>query len=806
MAFVNFSVLAFGSLLMGVPILLHLLMRQRPRHQVFPAIRFLHLRQISNKRQMRLRNWLLLALRLAAVGLLAALLARPSVDSAGLGAWLKALLLAVLSPLVVVGLVFAWLHQRGRLLLGTLAMMSILLCGGLLYQSYLALTAGADSSIGDAHAPVVAALVFDTSPRMGLQHENQTRLDAARTIAHALLKQLPTDSEVAIIDSSSAMTTFSVDLGTAVNIVDSLEMDGREHPLHQLVARGVELVRQRDDKRKEVYVLTDLSQQAWQEANYRSVARHLAEHPDLLFFLLDVGVREPRNFHLEPLRLTADSLARGRPLRIESTVTSLNAGGDVVAEVFIEQPDPTRPVIIDGEMLLPEAPQRDRMQLTVAAGQTSPINFEIRGLPVGVHHGRVQISADDGLLVDNTRHFTVEVHEPWPILLATSSGAQARYVESVLSPYTSRARGEAWFDCHVIEADQLTDHTLSDYAVVGLIDPSPMTATHWRQLSEFVTSGGSLAMFLGRNAQPQAVSVDEFNKIVGALLPAKLKLQWRTAMGEHLFISPREFSHPILAVFRGRETLIPWDQSPIFRHWSFEQLNEGASVVTRFSNNQPAVIESVLGRGRVVTMATPVSDPRNDPARPAWNYLPTIDQPLPFFMLIRGVFLHLAQRVEQHWNYAAGEAVALQVAEVAAEDRSWQLITPAGDWQNVRSEQGVVTLANTDFPGTYRLRSDRPNDPVFGVSVNLPTNATDLRRVDPKLLDDVLGEDRYTLARGSEELNRGVGRARVGRELYPFLILVVVGVLVMEQLMSNRFYSVRPPARRRSDTSSARAA
>ena len=71
MAFANFSVLAIGSLLMGVPVLLHLLMKQRPRHQVFPALRFLHRRHVANKRQMRLRNWLLLALRLAAIGLLA---------------------------------------------------------------------------------------------------------------------------------------------------------------------------------------------------------------------------------------------------------------------------------------------------------------------------------------------------------------------------------------------------------------------------------------------------------------------------------------------------------------------------------------------------------------------------------------------------------------------------------------------------------------------------------------------------------------------------------------------------------------
>ena len=99
MAFANLSVLVFGSGLMCLPIVLHLMMKQRPRHQVFPALQFLKQRQVANKRQIRLRHWILLALRLAAVGLIAALLARPSVDSFSLDAWVRTLVLAALSAL-----------------------------------------------------------------------------------------------------------------------------------------------------------------------------------------------------------------------------------------------------------------------------------------------------------------------------------------------------------------------------------------------------------------------------------------------------------------------------------------------------------------------------------------------------------------------------------------------------------------------------------------------------------------------------------------------------------------------------------
>ena len=40
MAFVNASLL-LGGMLMAVPVILHLMMRQKPRPLVFPAIRFI---------------------------------------------------------------------------------------------------------------------------------------------------------------------------------------------------------------------------------------------------------------------------------------------------------------------------------------------------------------------------------------------------------------------------------------------------------------------------------------------------------------------------------------------------------------------------------------------------------------------------------------------------------------------------------------------------------------------------------------------------------------------------------------------
>ena len=82
MTFVNAS-LIFGSALIAVPIVLHLIMRRKPMLLEFPALRFIQKRHDTNQRRLRLRHLLLLLLRMAAIALLAFALARPSVKLGG---------------------------------------------------------------------------------------------------------------------------------------------------------------------------------------------------------------------------------------------------------------------------------------------------------------------------------------------------------------------------------------------------------------------------------------------------------------------------------------------------------------------------------------------------------------------------------------------------------------------------------------------------------------------------------------------------------------------------------------------------
>src|SRR4051812_4945590 len=69
-----------GGLAVALPIVIHLLFRQRTRTVVIGSVQFLHQVVREHRRRRRVRQWILLALRMLAVVLLALLFARPYWD------------------------------------------------------------------------------------------------------------------------------------------------------------------------------------------------------------------------------------------------------------------------------------------------------------------------------------------------------------------------------------------------------------------------------------------------------------------------------------------------------------------------------------------------------------------------------------------------------------------------------------------------------------------------------------------------------------------------------------------------------
>ncbi len=267
MTFLNFANVALlsGAGLIVIPIILHLIMRQRPKLLEFPALRFIQKRHDTNQRRLRLRHLLLLLLRAGAIALLALALARPSIKLS--------------------------------------------------------------SRLGSQEAPVAAALIFDSGPHMEYLHEKKTRLEAAQEIGQWLLAQLPPESQIAVFDSGAAPYGFDADRGLSKQRIERLESVPNPRSLNQIVSEAADVLKKSDLPAKEIYVFTDLSRASWRADEAARLQDRLHELPGVALYLIDVGVNEPNNFGLGDLHLSQQVVAAGGSVEIQTDLSCLGSEG-----------------------------------------------------------------------------------------------------------------------------------------------------------------------------------------------------------------------------------------------------------------------------------------------------------------------------------------------------------------------------------------------------------------------------------------------------------------------------------------------
>ncbi len=119
----------------------------------------------------------------------------------------------------------------------------------------------------------------------------------------------------------------------------------------------------------------------------------------------------------------------------------------------------------------------------------------------------------------------------------------------------------------------------------------------------------------------------------------------------------------------------------MFRHWQLDALADGAATVASYSNNQPALIDRPVGKGRVLSMTTPVSDPASRADRRGyvpWNLLPTGDDKFPFYLLANTMAEYLVGAGDQHFNYTAGDTAVVRL-DALQRRATYVLTTPRGD-------------------------------------------------------------------------------------------------------------------------------
>jgi hypothetical protein len=799
--------LLFGFAVVAAPVLLHLLMRQKPKKLVFPALRLVEQRKRETSRRFRLRHLWLLILRMAALAALVAAVARPTLPAANYNLNLRELL--TLGGITAAGiatyyvLLAKWRKQsrpkyefnlrrarlRGWATGATLA--AILLLVGWPYQRRIAAEITSPAPTGQFDLPVAAAFVFDTSLSMQYTQEGKTRLEAARQMASEHVRDFPSNSRLAITDTANdSPLIFQASLSAAQSRMDSLALAPVSMSLNERIRAALML--QADDRAKtvaemssspeaarrdrfirRVYVFTDLSATAWRLGSSRSIQQELEKVPGLSIQVVDVGDQQPRNIGIREVKLSRQRIPNGGTLVVSADIGATGEGGERKVVLAVNSGDQTV--------------TRESQNPKLETGGVARVDFAmLTNLTGSVVHGEVRMESSDPLKADDIRYFSAAIGAPPKVLVVSPRPKDANELLYALNPTESVS--EMKFESVRIDARQLGTADLSKYDVIYLVNMRQLADDTWTKLGAYVEQGGGLAVVLGADdIEPVAYDRPAAQKF----LPARLDV-WKA---EDVKFSIDQKPHALFWRLRQYESYQSFSvletDARVSKFWKTEPA-AGATVLATYTDSlrSPCLIDRPHGRGRTI-MYTTAAHLANDPGL-HWNTLPSPNlAPWLWIAFVEQMTEYLARTTDLQFNVLAGEPVTLPVPPTDGERE--YLIRRPGLTQARKTIPAAATsivLDDTRDIGHYDLAAVGDKDSTAGFSVNLSSGESDFTRLTPEQLEELFGKGTFQIARSLDELKSAVNISDLGKEVFPLVLLLAIIAFCGEHFVANWFYDV----------------
>ncbi len=786
MNFVHVSLLA-GSALAILPVMLHFLGRQEPKRITFPALRFVRETAIKTQRGWSIKRWLLLIMRMLLILLTALAFASPRVHSAMLASYLSIGLIAIFATLATAASLLSVAAHHPRSMSWGIGGIAVILWGLALGWGGIAIARGTAAPVQSGSGPICAAIVIDTSPAMDYRFANLSRMDEAKNTARWLMDRLPADSQIAIVTSVQNPRLHQGRV-SANRQLDKVKIEGRVSNLVGCVRSSIDLVRSSKLERREVYVLSDMSANAWQEganAGLRELLDPKRADPAVLVQVVDLGAPQRENWSITQLKLSQEVVDVGGTVNLSASIVASQDAPEsqIAVELLVEDHDSRLPIIRNGKMVTAETKVIERQNVDVVQGGTSIVRFSLQDLPAGPTHAWLRLTRPDPLEIDNELALTVEAEPLGKVLVLGNADPKGnnrgRLAALMIDPEMQQIDLRAY--------TQVAAMDLGTYEAILMVDPPSLAEADIDKIDRAVQDGCGLMLIMGQAmADAKAWHVSSTAK----LLPGLVSLQWRRPETDRsIFFDTRRPNHPVWSELSQAGATVAWNRYPVYKYWVIDPVHDSASEIIRYSSSShPALLEQARGAGKVLTMTTPMTDV-DSIDQPPWNRLFASDNAWENFGLLRGAIHYLSGSTKSYRNLPVGAPVTID-NPLDRYPQRYDLFTPSGEVVRVQTQSNTILYPYANELGTYRMRSGQIEKPrVRGFSTHLDKWTINLQRLESDGLDSILGKDQYFFVRERNALQTSLGQARFGRDLSPFLLCVLALLAIAEQAMSYRFYS-----------------
>ncbi len=758
-----------GLIAAAGPLLIHLLSRQRQQVIEWGAMDFLREAIQRSRRNLRLHDLLLLALRMFCVAAFGLAMARPFFGSA-----------------------------EGALKPGQ---------------------------------PVHAVLLIDNSLSMeyalGRQLEGDadrksTLLDAARTRAEALIEELPSGSRISVLPTCLPDDTYGSPAYTnrqdALEAVAAIRPADRSARLDAALDRAAKACRQVDDPAaKQITLLAD---RQLVDSPAEWLGDRLAELPGPLEVIEIEPEGPPANAWVAEVRLR-DGFA------------DLQTPAVLLATVRYEGPEVKRGVdvslAVDG---VPFFRRRVDLQpgqkreiefppYTFRAAQFAALRDSRRSKgQIAVAVARVSIDGAggetlDGLAADDERFLAVPVAASLPVVFIDEWGdredprtdriGETAPLRRLLAPKSARTpRRQPMIEVRQRRIEQFDRSLLEDaraVVVAGLESPGPESAV--KLLRAYVEQGGNLVIAAGGRFDPQAWNAAAWLDGEG-ILPAKLAdavIDVMPTSGAR----PREPLYLDYDSLKNHDAFLLDDNSeedlralyrlPLFFRAVEAVVDAPATVSARYTNGMPFLVERRIGRGRVLLVTTGFRPPPQ-----GWNTMAWVNTVLIYDRIVRDLLQDTLPRrnVDCQGGFLLPVGSADREAHLLLEgpNRTERALsvdaTGEGRWG--------VRIGGIARRGAYRVtaqrqsasKHDEGDSPLWSIplAVNGPAEESQLRP--PQAASSSGASEPVSLQTAAAASGGGGGRTEVrGAGSWRWIVAAVMACLLGELVLLAR------PARRR---------
>ena len=504
-----------------------------------------------------------------------------------------------------------------------------------------------------------------------------------------------------------------------------------------------DLVRQRPNLNREIYIISDFQQNGFEP-------EEITGDFDGRVFLVELPDGEVDNNSVVDLDFGHQMLETGTPFKLKAAIKKRSGASDeeILASIYI-----------DGQRV-------DQRGVNLNPGDTRTVSFTLNVSNPGFHSGYVTLS-DDDLLVDNTRYFSFYIPDNFNILLV-GKGVDADLFRLALSPDESIRRH---WSVKIIDYTDLESAGLNQYDVLVLSDFKSLPQSAVGRVVDFVRRGGGLLLNLGRDADTTFFN-HYWTDVSGLKLLSEFPRQF--SRSGYFLLSDFDYNHQILSVFSDIKENEPLQFRSFVRIKSGLSESSQAQILARWSDGSPAITTTLFDRGRVMVLNCDVSPDFCDISMH------------PFFVpfMIRSAEFLSGDFAAHAESITAGDDPVRTLRFGFNINNQYTLVYPDGSRLFVtgrfENDRRLVDLGPLNLVGIYSLFNDARE--IDRIAVNVDPAEGDLYRLESKNLTTI-----FPHSVRLEESVRAAGfidQMRYGRELWQYFLIIALILLALEMAVA----------------------